>query len=253
MIIRETTDSFIMIKQHDHAYLSGVITKHFKHTFLQSDRLFEDVVLASYEHDRSWIGLDDTPIWDDHASLPYSFSDYPLLPKLAFYRIGLDEIERMNPYSCLLCSMHFCSFFSHSKDKDCLLFLEKEKTRQNNIKKTLPGLDEALLLQHFYLLQFSDNLSLYICLNEPGAEKDHEHPWFKKGFSNTEMFSPHNQPLIAQWINEKEISINGFPFQNGFQLSLPYKSVSKSAVADKGIAKAYEDSAWEEQLIFIRK
>ena len=137
MIIRETQDSFIMIKQHDHAFLSGEITKYFNPSLLNSEGSFEDVIYAAYEHDCSWISLDATPIWNDGTNTPYTFSDYPLLPKLAFYKIGLDEIEEVNPYSSLLCSLHFCSFFSQSKNKDCLDFLKEEGNRQLMIKKKL--------------------------------------------------------------------------------------------------------------------
>ncbi|WP_064094157.1 DUF3891 family protein [Rossellomorea aquimaris] len=252
MIIRDTKDSFIMIKQHDHAFLSGKITEHFKPSLLKSHSFFNDVQYAAYEHDRSWIGLDDTPIWNDQLNIPYTFSDYPLLPKLAFYKIGLDEIENVNPYSSLLCSLHFCSFFTQSKNKDCLVFLQEEAKRQSSIKSQL-DVDEKLLLQHFRLLQFSDDLSLYLCLNEPGAEKEEEHPWFQNGFKNTELFHPLKQPLMAEWIKEHEVTFDAFPFMNDFHLSLKYKAVSKKLIKDMGIVDAYEKSEIEERRILLCK
>ncbi|MGM0852455.1 MAG: DUF3891 family protein [Bacillota bacterium] len=253
MIIRETKDSFIMIKQHDHAFLSGETIKHFNRNLLKSDQVFDDALYAAYQHDRSWIGLDDTPIWNDREKIPYTFSDYPLLPKLAFYKIGVDEIERVNTYASLLCSLHFCSFFSQSENKDCLVFLTGEARRQMRLKESLPDLDEELLQQHFRLLQFSDNLSLYLCLNEPGVDKEDEHPWFKNGFKNTETFHPQNQPLMAQWGKANEVTLDPFPFDKEFHISMPYKTVSRSAVAEMGIAKAYEKSEREEMRISIRK
>ena len=65
MIIRETDNSFIMIKQHDHAYVSGETIKHINRSLLKSNQFFDDFVYASHQHDRSWIGHDDTPIWND--------------------------------------------------------------------------------------------------------------------------------------------------------------------------------------------
>nr|WP_253735858.1 DUF3891 family protein [Paenibacillus sp. FJAT-26967] len=34
-----------------------------------------------------------------------------------------------------------------------------------------------MIEQHFKLLKLCDELSLYVCLNEPGVSKDEEHPW----------------------------------------------------------------------------
>lgn len=242
MIIRETEDSFIIIKQHDHAFLSGETIKHFNRNLLKSDQFFDDALYAAYQHDRSWIGLDDTPIWNDREKIPYTFSDYPLLPKLAFYKIGVDEVEKVNAYASLLCSLHFCSFFSQSENKDCLLFLAGEARRQMRLKETLPDLDEELMQQHFHLLQFSDNLSLYLCLNEPGVEKEEEHPWFRNGFTHTEVFHPDDQPITAAWLNENQVTLDPYPFEKELHLSMPYKTVSKTLIEQIGVAKAYEKS-----------
>jgi hypothetical protein len=253
MILRQTEDSFIMIKQHDHAYLSGEIIKHFNTSILKSDRYFEEMTYAAYQHDRSWIGLDDTPIWNDQDNIPYTFSDYPLIPKMAFYKIGLDEIEQVNSYSALLCSLHFYSFFTKSKKKECIAFLQEEAKRQASLKKILPGLDEELLQQHFRLLQFSDDLSLYMCLNEPGATKEEEHPWFRNGFKNTELFNDRDGRLNGEWLNAEEIRIKSFPFIRDFSLTLQYKEVAKGDVEQMGIAAAYETSELWERTFLVRK
>ncbi|MEB1809874.1 MAG: DUF3891 family protein [Bacillaceae bacterium] len=253
MIIRETEDAFIMIKQHDHAFLSGRVVEHFSPDLLQSNHFMKDVRYAAYEHDRSWIGLDETPIWNDQAQVPYSFSDFPLIPKLAFYKIGLDEIEQANPYASLLCSLHYCSFFSRSTDERAVQFLNHERKRQAKIKQNITTLNHELLFEHFRLLQLSDDLSLYICLNEPGVEKNLEHRWFVDGFANSEIFTADNNPFVANWINQNEIRVSSFPFDNEFDLTLKYKTVLKSAIQVMGIAKAYESSLSEEHQVFIRK
>ncbi|OLO40694.1 hypothetical protein BTR23_04240 [Alkalihalophilus pseudofirmus] len=253
MIIRETNDAFIMIKQHDHAFLSGEVAKHFQSDLLSTIHFFEDLVFAAYEHDRSWIGLDDRPIWNDQTNTPYSFSDFPLIPKLAFYKLGLDEIEKGNRYASLLCSLHYCSFFSSTSDKNSIHFLHEERRRQTNIKEHLQDLNHELLLEHFRLLQFCDDVSLYICINEPGTKKDKEHPWFRNGFTNSEIFNDGKHPFIAEWHNANEIKFKPFPFYDDFHLTVKYKTVQKSAIQVMGIAQAYENSVMEEQEIWIRK
>jgi Protein of unknown function (DUF3891) len=188
MIIRETNDSFIMIKQHDHAFLSGEIVKHFDASLLRSNAFRDEHLYASYQHDRSWIGLDKAPVWNDAVHRPFTFSDYPLVPKLVFY-------ER--------------------------------------------GLDEDLLQEHFTLLQFSDDFSLFMCLNRPGVAKEEEHPWFRNGFKHTEPFNHTEDPLEGKWTGPHAIGISGAPFKQPFTVELHYKEVSKASILQEGITKAY--------------
>nr|AYQ72090.1 DUF3891 family protein [Cohnella candidum] len=112
MIIREIQDSFVMVTQHDHALLSGEIAKHFTDPYFVDGAYRADVELAIREHDRGWIRLDDAPIWNDRDAKPFSFMDYPLLPKLTHYRLGIDEVQAQSEYAALLCSMHYCSFMA---------------------------------------------------------------------------------------------------------------------------------------------
>jgi hypothetical protein len=246
MIVLERETEFVMIKQHDHAYISGEIAKHFRKEFFVKDSFFDEVILAIYEHDRSWIGMDLRPSWNEERKAPYSFMDYPLLPKLLFYKKGLDEVEEMSRYAGLLCSKHYSSFFAESDQPDCMAFLTKEQDRQRTIFKDLKCDEEALEI-HFRLLQLCDDLSLYVCLNEPGARKEEEHPWYRNGFSNSEIFSStKRRPLSARWLDRRRIVLEDHPFIGDFKISLKYKSVSKEAIHDKGMERAYDTSDWLE-------
>src|SRR5690606_13416907 len=121
--------------QHDHAYLSGVISRWFPESMFGHDRI-QEVVLAIEQHDRGWIRLDETPIWNDRHGVPFSFMDYPLPPKLLSYRQGIDEVEEMNMYAGLLCSLHYSSFnhIKNSSLKYCVEFREYETDRQSRMK-----------------------------------------------------------------------------------------------------------------------
>ncbi|GIP31654.1 hypothetical protein J2TS4_08640 [Paenibacillus sp. J2TS4] len=133
MVVRETEHEIIMVRQHDHAQLSGEIAKHFK-SFFTDDPYFEDTLLAIYQHDLGWVRLDEVPMWNDRTSLPFSFMDFPLLPKLTHYTYGLDQIERMNKYAGLLCSLHYASFgvFRNSTVPECIDFSRHECLRQHH-------------------------------------------------------------------------------------------------------------------------
>ncbi|MFW5434991.1 DUF3891 family protein [Paenibacillus apiarius] len=254
MIIRTHEQEFILIKQHDHGFLSGEMARHFNPQLLESTVRIEDAVLAAYEHDRSWIGLDKTPIWHDAEQAPYTFMDFPLALKLAFYRSGLDEIEAMNPYASLLCSMHFASFFHLEEQQEVVGFLRKERERQKRLREQIGELPEELIQSQFRLLQFCDDLSLFVCLNEPGASKEDEFPWYQEGFERTEPFNPDTgKPLVAKWVNEKEIRVAPFPFTVPFTTVLKYKRVAKENIQAQGIEKAYQAAPWlEQEVTFVQ-
>lgn len=250
MIFREDENNFIMITQHDHARLSGDIASNFLQRYFVDNQYFNAVILSIYEHDRSWIRLDDTPIWNDEKSAPFSFMDYPLLPKLILYRYGLDEVEAMNKYSALLCSLHYSSF-SHlvtSNQIDCVDFISHEWSRQKRIKENLGHYDHQMIFRHFKLLQLCDSISLYLCLNHPGVSKEDEHPWYKNGFETV----IEEITFVAKWLSNSEVTINPFPFKSDFSTSFKTKHVSKEKIKQFGLNAAYTLTDWkEQQVVFI--
>jgi len=227
-----------MIHQHDHAQLSGDIASNIKKEFFKENSLIDSVIIAGYEHDRCWIALDDTPIWNDHIKAPFSFIDYPLRPKLVLYSTGLDEIEKMNNYACLLSSLHFTSFFIDFKQQPaCMSFVERELNRQQLIRDQYKTEDFIIDL-HLKFLQFCDDLSLYVCLNEPGISKSEEHLWYRNGIGSDKLFN--NQKINAYWNTKNQIKLSDFIFENEFITRLKYKCVYKSEINKFGINEAYK-------------
>ncbi|TWI53590.1 DUF3891 family protein [Halalkalibacter nanhaiisediminis] len=248
MIIRERKNEFIMIKQYDHACLAGKIAAQVNENIFKSTDHLDEVIKAASEHDRGWVGLDETPIWNDEENIPYSFQDYPLELKLAFYKKGIDEIETVSPYAALLCSFHFSSFFPNPNDTSSIQFVNEESKRQKRIKRQVK-VEPDLLQKHFRWLQFCDDLSLYVCLNEPGVTKENEHPWFIDGFRNTEIFGISEKPIVAEWLSDQKINVQCFPFEKEFTARLTYKAISKNDIDENGVDKGFDKSPWLEQEI----
>lgn len=252
MIVREREDTFILISQHDHAKISGDITKYLNKDLLGSNHI-DDVIAAAYQHDRGWIALDQTPRWNGHA--PYSFMNYPLIPKLRAYHQGLNEVENMNKYACMICSLHYCSFSYPVVSPEVIDFLKQEEVRQERIINAINDLNmEDSMNSHLRILQFSDRLSLYVCLNEPGTMKENEHTWYKEGIKHSEILNTKEfKPIVTNWVNQNEISVTGFPFESEFQTKVKYKELSKSTIRGIGIEQAFEEAEWKEhEIIFIR-
>ncbi|WP_185806940.1 DUF3891 family protein [Bacillus sp. HMF5848] len=256
MILYETDTSYVMTEQHLHALVSGDIAKHW------DDQLFEgianktDVIFAISEHDRGWIEVDASPLWHDTKQMPYTFQDFPLSIKLIFYKKGIDEVQEKSAYAALLCSLHYSSFFKGMHDGERITqFVETEQKRQKKIIEhlklhTSQKRDE--LSFHYKLLQFCDDMSLFISIQEPGVSKQDVFPWFRNGFKQ-EFKTLENQTINAQWLNREIIILTPFPFKEEFEVSLPIKIVRKSEVLEKGILLAYRETPYSYRQVCIRR
>lgn len=257
MICREQTKAFVMVKQHDHGLLSGKLAVKFKAEHVPAEGRRDEVLRAVSNHDRGWIDLDATPFWNDAEQAPYSFIDFPVVPKLTFYSRGLDEIEADTPYGALLCSLHFERLIEISGEDypELTVYQEQEEERRARIRRDLEQsspLGEDELYYDARLLQFSDDLSLYMALNEPGSPKSEEHPWWADGFSGTEDFSfTSGRRIIAEWKDSTTLMLDPFPFTETFEVSFMLRKVLKSAVAAKGLARAYSETPEEECRILV--
>ncbi|MNI05060.1 hypothetical protein D3C73_580040 [compost metagenome] len=250
MIVRETDPYFVMTTQHDHAEFSSKVASYFAESLLGESKYSSDVLFAIQQHDRGWIRLDDTPIWNDRNNVPFSFIDFPLLPKLILYKKGLDEVEEMNDYAALICSLHYSAFkhIQRSQITDCIDFIRHEAERQNRLKAQLDYPDEEMIVRHFRLLQLCDEISLYVCMNNPGVIKENEHPWYREGFE----IMIDDQKIHAHWMSENEIVISPFIFKSEVTATTKSKHVPKELIKRVGIAADYIETDWTEQeVIFV--
>ncbi|KHE72135.1 DUF3891 family protein [Halobacillus sp. BBL2006] len=254
MIVQERENEFLLIEQHDHAQISGQMVLEWKKNFLLRSKLREDADWAIAQHDRAWIPLDKNPKWNDEENRPYSFIDYPLTEKIAAYQRGIEEVASQSLYAGMLCSMHYLSFFSEdSKDPEIRQFISEEKKRQEDLFEAMAmDVPKDIYLLHFKRLQFCDDLSLYVCMQEPGIPKEEEVSWFRNGFRQSFDFAPDG--IMSHWVDEKQVSLKPFPFERPFEVQIPYRLVSKTTIQDKGLNKAYQEAETHQRKVtFIRE
>jgi hypothetical protein len=212
MIVRERPDSYVLIKQHDHGLISGEFARH----WAEKPRPLESTLYAIANHDVGWQGLDAFVRWNEGSGKPYSFANYPSGPKLRAYKEGLDLLEARNPYAACLCSMHYTSLVGTSGDEAG--FRKSELRRQHRIQSTMTEEEFGNLGQNFRLLQLCDDLSLFVCLNEPGRN---DHPWYENGFrfEGTKF-----EPI---WESHRTLRLDPNPFSEPFDFVIPYTLVEK--------------------------
>lgn len=250
MIIRELPDDIVMIAQHDHAKISGILADNLKDRLFKDIDLSKNVKLAATEHDRAWIPLDKYPFWNDQTEKPFSFMDFPGPPKLVFYKQGIDEIEQLDPYAAMLCSHHYIRFAENDSSPEAKKFIEWELLRQMKIRNELTDYSEDKFNDHYKLLAFTDTLSLFICLNEPGFSRKAQ----RKGkLSEMDCPDPSSASrLKAGWHEPDHIELSSFPFQHVFEVNWRQKSVPKKDIAKNGIISAYQEAPFEEQIVTIK-
>jgi len=216
MIVRERPDSYVLIRQHDHGLISG----EFARRWAGEPQPLESTLYAIANHDVGWQGLDTVVRWDEESGKPYSFTNYPTRPKLRAYKEGLDLLEARNPYAACLCSMHYAALVGRSEDE--VRFRESEAERQRSIKSIMTE-EEAVNLGHnFRLLRLCDDLSLFVCLNEPGRN---DHPWYENGF---EFEGTKFEPV---WEDRFTLRLDPNPFSRPFDFIVPYALVEKGGRA----------------------
>jgi hypothetical protein len=214
MIVRENPDSFVLIAQHDHGRISGEFARRWR----ERPTPLEPTLYAIANHDVAWQKLDATVRWDESTGKPYSFADYPVEPKMEAYSEGLDFLETQGAYAACLCSMHYASFVRDAQGVAEASFREEENRRQEKLRGTMSARELENLERNFRLLQTCDDLSLFVCLNEPGRN---DHPWYRDGF---EFMGASFVPIWEDWLT---LRFDPNPLFGDFDLSIPYQTVGK--------------------------
>ncbi|SIS53739.1 DUF3891 family protein [Salimicrobium flavidum] len=242
MIVREYKEGFIMIRQHDHALISGKMARQWRKDFLLTSRIRSEADWAIEVHDRAWIPLDKKPLWNEEKQRPFSFIDYPLEEKLQAYRSGIEETAKESLYAGILTSMHYQSFFENDReDPHAAEFYDEQTHVQEQLFSQMRvEVPQELRQLHFERLQFCDNLSLYICMNKPGVSKEDEVSWFKDGFPQPFDFAPGG--VSSYWRDETSVILKPFPFSEEWTASVPYRYVTRERIEEVGLETAYNEA-----------
>lgn len=202
----------MLVEQHEHGLVSGEFARHWAESIWPR----EDALYAIDNHDVGWRELDETVRWNEETGRPYSFLDYPARPKLRAYTKGLDLVEARSPYAACLCSMHYGSFVRDARDEPEVSFRESEAERRRGIEAALSGEEIESLEYNFRLLQLCDDLSLFVCLNEPGRN---DHPWYRDGFGFM------GTRFRTAWEDERALRLDPNPFSGPFDIGVPYRII----------------------------
>lgn len=186
MIIHEQDNELVIIRQTDHALLSGFFAREWGNELFSRPEPFESFRLAAAEHDNGWQEWEFLPQVDPSTFLPYSFMSIPTTEHIALYQLGIDRILKVDHYAALLVSMHcaglydrtratipgFSAKYVRSSESQLVSdFVQRLRLQQLRLKVDLRSnvptktfSEEKLLQANLQRLEALDRLSLYFCL-----------------------------------------------------------------------------------------
>jgi hypothetical protein len=187
MIVQEQGDQLILIRQTDHAVLSGFFAREWGNELFQRPEPFESLCLAASEHDNGWREWELQPQIDPKTRLPYSFMSIPTDTHIELYQRGIERVVKADRYAGLLTSMHASGLYDRAratipgysakyvKSTESELvsgFLQGLKLQQLRLKVDLRAdtaskdfVQEKLLERNSRRVEALDRLSLYFCMN----------------------------------------------------------------------------------------
>jgi hypothetical protein len=189
MIVQEQDDELILIRQTDHAVLSGFFAREWGNELFKRPEPFESVRLAAAEHDNGWREWELQPQIDPRTRLPYSFMSLPTEEHIAVYQRGIERVVKVDRYAGMLVSLHASQLYDRARatipgysakyvkatETEAVNgFLQGLKLQQLRLKVDLRSepamkdfIQEKLLDANSRRLEALDRLSLYFCLNTP--------------------------------------------------------------------------------------
>ncbi|HZU19380.1 MAG TPA: DUF3891 family protein [Candidatus Dormibacteraeota bacterium] len=178
MIVREDDGQLLLVRQADHALLSGVLATAWGRPPWTVPEPNASAVVAARLHDLAWVGFDElAPRRPDGR--PLSFLEVSRTVSTRLYVRGIDAVEALDEYAGLLTSLHFSGFFTghwgwrhvsdpglQGEEREAVeRFLAGEAARQRRLRDRLgigPDRDRELMCNYLWL-QLWDRISLDVC------------------------------------------------------------------------------------------
>lgn len=215
MLRLETETGWWLVTHPDHARLAGAFAERWGNQRFLPPEPRSNVLKGIARHDDGWATRDAQPQITRQGK-PSAFSVELVGKYSAFEEIDLADylavrdravrlIAEEDAYAAMLISMHTYSLLTEHADRSTIApaelplldqFLDRQKKFQQSLKQQISGdsrftageRTEAAILDHFHLLQATDNLSLLTCVDfSHPAHLLHPLPLRAGGYSRVEV------------------------------------------------------------------
>ena len=190
MIVQQHGDPIVVIRQTDHAFLSGFFAREWGNEVFERPEPFASFCLAAAEHDNGWQEWEMLPGVDPKTFAPHTFMTVPTDEHIALYQRGIERAVRADLYTGMLIVGHCMNLYDRAratmpgysakyvKSYEQHLaadFVQRLRLQQLRLKVDLrndpamrPFTDESRIKANQQRLDALDRLSLYFCLGEGG-------------------------------------------------------------------------------------
>jgi hypothetical protein len=226
MLRLETKTGWWLVTHPDHARLAGAFAERWGNDRFLPPEPRVSILKGISRHDDGWLERDTRPKIT-RQGLPSAFSVELVGKYSAFEEIDLvdylavrDRAVRMmaseDAYAALLISMHTYNLLTEHADRLTIAagdlpllddFLEKQRAFQQTLREQISSdkrfsakrRSEAAILDHFRLLQATDNLSLLTCVNFPGpATLLHPLPLRDGGYTEVRVYARGSRHFLLE-------------------------------------------------------
>ena len=248
MIIQDHGDHLLVIRQTDHAVLSGFFAAEWGNDLFRRPDGFDSFCLAAREHDNGWCDWELAPRIDPKTRAPYTFMSIPTEEHIALYQRGIDRLAKVDPYAALLVNLHCAGLYDRSRatmpgfsakyaksgeSQMVSEFLQHLKLQQLRLKvelrtnpQTKSLAEDKSLETNAGVLEALDRLSLYFCSNSlEDATIDNVSLHVDRGTVDWEL-----RP-----VGGRGVSLEPYPFRRDpLFISILARRVPKRAYGDDG-------------------
>jgi len=245
-LILQQNDPIIVIRQTDHAFLSGFFAREWGNDAFLRPEPFSSFCLAAAEHDNGWQEWELAPGTDPKTFTPYSFMTVPTEEHIALYQRGIDRILKVDLYAGLLVASHCMGLYDRSRatipgysakyvksqeQHVAYDFVQRLRLQQLRLKVDLRNdpatklfTDEKLIKANVQRLEALDRLSLYFCL---GATED----------ASIEAVPVNDDGMDVDWevrpLGQSQFTINPYPFRRDpLEFAILARRIPKRRYAD---------------------
>lgn len=190
MIVQQHGDPIEVIRQTDHAFLSGFFAREWGNEVFERPEPFASFCLAAAEHDNGWQEWEMLPGVDPKTFAPHTFMTVPTDEHIALYQRGIERAVRADLYTGMLIVGHCMNLYDRARatmpgysakyvrsheQHLAADFVQRLRLQQLRLKVDLrndpamrPFTDESRIKANQQRLDALDRLSLYFCLGEGG-------------------------------------------------------------------------------------
>jgi hypothetical protein len=235
MIVQKRSRSLRIIRQHDHALASGRLALEWVGNGEEPEALSLETVLGVSLHDVGWSRADETPRWDPMTGGVVGFETFPADERAALYEEGLGFVERVHPWSALLCTLHYAGFGVSEE------FRRRQDARLERLRAVTFGVpaDESRARHDHARLRHFDDLSLVACLTGPLALDPPA--WLDAA---RVAKGPDGKVRDVRWRGQGTLTIAPFPFRRAFVLEVPCRDLPPRFAGPEALEEAWEAAPW---------